>query len=159
MLLTLHNLSGEKKRKKKRVGRGLGSGLGTYSGRGIKGQKARTGGKKGLKIHGLKQTIMKLKKTRGFTSLQKKRPTVNVGLLNEKFKEGEMVTASKLVERGIISTATYGIKILGKGTLSKKLTVQADAFSASAKALIEKIGGQAEIIKKQISGKEEKAKT
>jgi len=146
MLITLHNLPALQGRKKKRVGRGPGSGRGTYSGRGIKGQKARTGGRVGLRRKGVKQFITKLKKIKGFTSLKAKMLTVNVGTLNTAFKDGSHVDPQKLVQKGIIKTVKFGVKILGDGELGKKLNVKAHSFSRSAKAAILKQGGKVEII-------------
>ncbi|OGY79693.1 MAG: 50S ribosomal protein L15 [Candidatus Kerfeldbacteria bacterium RIFCSPHIGHO2_02_FULL_42_14] len=144
--MTLHNLPALQGRKKKRVGRGPGSGRGTYSGRGIKGQKARTGGRVGLRRKGVKQFITKLKKIKGFTSLKAKMLTVNVGTLNTAFKDGSHVDPQKLVQKGIIKTVKFGVKILGDGELGKKLNVKAHSFSRSAKAAILKQGGKVEII-------------
>ncbi|PIY78798.1 MAG: 50S ribosomal protein L15, partial [Parcubacteria group bacterium CG_4_10_14_0_8_um_filter_35_7] len=88
MSLSLHNLKSRKRKKRKRVGRGNASGHGTYSGRGLKGQKSRSGGKKGLKLKGFKVIIQNIPKTRGFKSIHPKMEIVNTGDLEKKFKEG-----------------------------------------------------------------------
>lgn len=143
----IHNLRPSQKRKsRKRVGRGTGSGLGTYSGRGIKGQRSRSGGKSGLKRRGLKQYLMQIPKVRGF-----KRATgvvsVNVGQLEKAFLEGDHVTPKKLLEKGLIGRGMQ-VKILNGGTLKKKLSISAHAFSESAEATITKVGGNARVIKR-----------
>lgn len=143
-MLELHTLQTNKRRSVKRVGRGWSS-RGKYSGRGIKGQKSRSGGKGGLKLRGAKQTILRLPKNRGFKSPHAKFAVVNVSDL-EVFTAKEEVTPKALLEKGLIPTARMGVKILGSGTLSKGLTVHAHAYTASAKDIIEKAGGKAEVI-------------
>ncbi|MDO8669135.1 MAG: 50S ribosomal protein L15 [Candidatus Buchananbacteria bacterium] len=148
MNLTLSNLKpaqGSTKRRK-RVGRG--GKRGSYSGKGMKGQKARSGGRSGLKALGFKQTMQRVPKSRGFKSLKAKLAVVNLSDLDKIFKEGDKVTAKELIKTGLITSAKNGVKVLGSGKLSKKISVSANAFSASAKAAIEKAGGQAEIIVK-----------
>ena len=114
-----------------RKGRGSGSGNGKTGGRGHKGQKARSGGK-----------IPK----RGFNNIfAKPLEVVNLSALNA-FDDGETVTAEALLNKGILSKCEYGYKVLGNGKVSKKVTVQASAFSASAKEAIEAAGGKAEVI-------------
>ena len=117
----------------KRKGRGPGSGNGKTAGRGHKGQWARSGG--GVRLP-----------KRGFNNIFAKRlEAINVSALN-KFEDGAVVNVCDLLEKGIISKCEYGVKILGNGELTKKLTVRASAFSASAKEKIEKAGGTAEVI-------------
>ena len=130
----------------KRVGRGTGSGLGKTSGKGHKGQKARSGSKKNGFEGGQMPLARRLPK-RGFTNIFAKEYTVvNVGEL-EKLENGTTVTAELLKKQGIISKIEKdGLKVLGRGELTKKLTVRASAFSASAKEKIEKAGGKAEVI-------------
>jgi len=145
MATGLHNLRPSQKRtSRKRVGRGSGSGLGTYSGRGLKGQRSRSGGKSGLKRRGLKQYLLQIPKVRGFNR-QSKVVSVNVGQLDKAFKEGDHVTPKHLIAKGLIRRGMQ-VKILNSGTLKKKLTVSAHAFSASAKETIEKSGGNTRII-------------
>lgn len=143
-MLELHTLQTTERKTKKRVGRGWGS-RGKYSGRGMKGQKARSGGKGGLKLRGAKQTILRLPKNRGFKSPRASYEVVNVADL-ELFDAKAEVTPQAMVKKGLIPSARMGVKVLGDGALSKALTVHAHAFSASAKNLIEKAGGKAEVI-------------
>ena len=130
----------------KRVGRGTGSGLGKTSGKGHKGQKARSGSKKNGFEGGQMPLARRLPK-RGFTNIFAKEYTVvNVGEL-EKLENGTTVTAELLKKQGIISKIEKdGLKVLGRGELTKKLTVKAAAFSESAKEKIEQAGGKAEVI-------------
>jgi large subunit ribosomal protein L15 len=143
MALTLHTIkpfSGSKK-KVKRVGRGLGS-TGTYSGRGQKGQKARSGGKKGLKLLGMRRIIMSTPKLGGFKSPYPKMVAVNIKDLEKKFNDGERVTPKTLLEKGLVGKMKVEVKILGSGEMKKKLTIAGCAVSASAKEKIEKVGGK-----------------
>ena len=130
----------------KRVGRGTGSGLGKTSGKGHKGQKARSGSKKNGFEGGQMPLARRLPK-RGFTNIFAKEYTVvNVGEL-EKLENGTTVTAELLKKQGIISKIEKdGLKVLGRGELTKKLTVKAAAFSESAKEKNEQAGGKAEVI-------------
>ena len=148
MTLTLHNLQSTKhQRRAKRVGRGNASGKGNYATRGLKGQKSRSGGRKGLKARALKdQLISKTPKLRGFQSMYKKMEITSVGDLEKKFKDGEIITPRRLFLIGLISKTKLGVKILGQGKLTKKLTVKANAFSKSAKEAITQAGGEAIVI-------------
>lgn len=123
-----------------RVGRGNASGHGAYSGRGIKGQRARSGGRRHGRKRGLKQMLLQLPKTRGFQSPHDKSSVVNVGQLAS-FPAGAVITPSRLLKQGIIRSATY-VKVLAMGSLKVGLEVHAHAFSATAKAAIEKAGGK-----------------
>ena len=130
----------------KRLGRGIGSGLGKTSGKGHKGAKARSGGGKGPGFEGGQMPLTRRLPKRGFNNIFAKRlETVNVASLN-KFEDGATVNVCDLLEKGILSKCEYGVKILGNGEVTKKLTVRASAFSASAKEKIEKAGGTAEVI-------------
>ena len=144
MALKLYNLKpawGAKK-KKKRVGRGDSSGHGTYSTRGAKGQRARSGGKGGLKLKGLKSNILSIPKLGGFRSLKPKLEIVNLKDLEKNFAAGEIITPAKLIEKGLIKSVKPGIKVLGMGTLSKKLILKVNKISESAKEAVEKAGGK-----------------
>ena len=134
---------------KKRLGRGIGSGLGKTSGKGHKGQWARSGGGVRPGFEGGQMPLTRRIPKRGFTNIYKKEFTViNVGKLNELFEAGDVVTAQSIVEKGYISQiAPYGLKVLGGGEINKALTVQAAQFSDSAKAAIEACGGKAEEVK------------
>lgn len=143
MALTLHTIkpfSGSKK-KVKRVGRGLGS-TGTYSGRGQKGQRARSGGRGGLKLLGMRRIIMSTPKLRGFKSPYSKMVVVNLKDLEKKFNEGERVTPKTLLEKGLIGKMRVSVKILGNGEIKKKLTIENCSVSGSAREKIEKAGGK-----------------
>ncbi len=148
MTLALHNLQSPQRKRKKRVGRGNASGTGTYAGRGLKGQRARSGGKGGLKRRGLIQSLKGKPKLGGFTSPNKKMAEVNIGQLEKAFENDQTVNSRSLISKNLIKSATHGVKVLGQGTLTKKLTVVADSFSETAKQAIEKAGGKAEATKR-----------
>lgn len=129
-----------------RKGRGAGSGNGKTAGRGHKGQWARSGGGVRIGFEGGQMPLARRLPKRGFHNIFAKRlEAINVSALN-KFEDGAVVNVCDLLEKGIISKCEYGVKILGNGELTKKLTVRASAFSASAKEKIEKAGGTAEVI-------------
>lgn len=131
----------------KRVGRGDGSGHGTYSGRGQKGQKARAGGHVRPGFEGGQNPLIKsLPTKRGFTNIFKKEYfLVDIGSLNV-FKEGTEVTPQELLQARLIKSLRKPVKILGDGKLSHSLVVKAHKFSASARAMLESLGGKAEVI-------------
>ena len=129
----------------KRLGRGVGSGLGKTSGKGHKGAKARSGGGKRPGFEGGQMPLYRRVPKRGFTNIYRvEYATVNVGRL-EIFENGTVVTAETLKEAGLISKVMDGVKILGNGELTKKLTVEAAKFSDTAKEKIEALGGKAEV--------------
>ena len=130
----------------KRKGRGTGTGNGKTAGRGHKGQKARSGGKIRIGFEGGQMPLARRVPKRGFNNIFAKPLTaVNISEL-EVFENGAVVDAAALLERGIVSDCKYGLKILARGELTKKLTVKAAAFSESAKAKIEQAGGKAEVV-------------
>lgn len=130
----------------KRKGRGTSSGHGKTAGRGHKGQKARSGGGVRVGFEGGQMPLVRRVPKRGFNNIfAKPLETVNVAAL-EKFEDGAVVGVQELLEAGVLSKCRYGVKILGNGTLTKKLTVKASAFSESAKAKIEAAGGKAEVV-------------
>ena len=133
--------------KAKRLGRGIGSGLGKTSGKGHKGQWARSGGGVRPGFEGGQTPLARRLPKRGFNNkFAIKYDIVNVESLNV-FDEGTVVTPELLVESRIVSGKNNGgVKVLGNGTITKKLTVKADKFSASAKSAIEAAGGVAEVI-------------
>jgi large subunit ribosomal protein L15 len=132
--------------RKKIVGRGIGSGVGKTSGRGHKGQKARSGGGVRPGFEGGQMPLYRRLPKRGFTNIfAKKYVTVNVEVL-DKFNDGDEVTAEALLEKGIISRKLDGVKLLGRGDVTKKLDVKLAKISASAKEKIEKAGGKAEVM-------------
>ncbi|MEY8662258.1 50S ribosomal protein L15 [Ligilactobacillus faecis] len=127
-----------------RVGRGTSSGNGKTAGRGQKGQKARS--KVRLGFEGGQMPLFRRMPKRGFNNINRKEyAIVNLETLN-KFEDGAEVTPALMVEAGLVKNEKDGIKVLGNGTLNKKLTVKANKFSASAKAAIEAAGGQAEVM-------------
>ena len=135
-----------KRVKSKRVGRGIGSGLGKTSGRGQKGQKARSGGGVRRGFEGGQTPLYRRLPKRGFTNYTRKEyAIVNLETLN-KFEDGATVNAAALKEAGIIKKELDGVKVLGNGAIEKKLTVQAAKFSKSAVAAIEAAGGKTEVI-------------
>ena len=130
----------------KRKGRGIASGNGKTGGRGHKGQKARSGGKVRAGFEGGQMPLARRIPKRGFNNIFAKPLTaVNVALLNS-FEDGAVVDAAAIIEAGIVSACPNGLKVLGTGDLTKKLTVKAAAFSESAKEKIEQAGGKAEVI-------------
>ncbi len=130
----------------KRVGRGIGSGTGKTSGKGHKGQNARSGGGVRPGFEGGQMPLYRRLPKRGFTNIfAKQYVTINVSEL-ERFENGTEVTADLLKETGVISKTLDGVKILGRGELTKKLTVKVAKYSASAAEKIEKAGGKAEVI-------------
>ena len=130
----------------KRLGRGVGSGLGKTSGKGHKGAKARSGGGKRPGFEGGQMPLTMRLPKRGFTNIfRKEYVAVNIDRL-EMFEDGSVVTPVTLIEYGIIKNVQDGVKILGNGEITKKLTVQANKFSESAKQKIEAAGGKAEVI-------------
>ena len=129
-----------------RVGRGPGSGNGKTAGKGHKGQNARSGGGVRIGFEGGQMPLSRRLPKRGFNNIFAERlEAINVSALN-KFEDGATVNVCDLLEKGILSKCEYGVKILGNGEITKKLTVRASAFSASAKEKIEKAGGKAEVI-------------
>ena len=130
----------------KRKGRGHATGNGKTAGRGHKGQKARSGGGVRIGFEGGQMPLARRIPKRGFHNIfAKPLESVNVSAL-EKFEDGAVVDAKALLDAGILSKCTYGVKILGNGEITKKLTVKASAFSESAKAKIEAAGGKAEVV-------------
>lgn len=130
----------------KRKGRGTATGNGKTAGRGHKGQKARSGGKVRIGFEGGQMPLARRVPKRGFNNIYAKPLTaVNVGSLNV-FEDGAEVDAAALIEKGVIHECKYGLKVIANGTLTKKLTVKAAGFSASAKEKIEQAGGKAEVV-------------
>ncbi len=131
---------------RKRIGRGYGSGTGKTAGKGHKGQKARAGHGMRPGFEGGQMPLQRRIPKRGFNNIfADKIVSVNVGTLN-RFEDGAVVDAAALRETGIVKKNCDGVKILSNGTLTKKLTVKATAFSEAAKAKIEAAGGKAEVI-------------
>ena len=141
----LKNTHGPRKTRK-RLGRGMSSGLGKTSGRGHKGQYARSGHKHKLGFEGGQMRLIRRIPKRGFKNISRKELLpVNVAALNV-FETGAEVTPEVMKAHGMANGLSDGIKILGVGTLTKKLTVKANAFSAEAKTKIEAAGGTCEVV-------------
>ena len=132
----------------KRLGRGIGSGLGKTSGKGHKGQNARSGGGVRPGFEGGQMPLVRRIPKRGFNNrFRKEYSIVNISALEAKFENGAVVDAEALIVSGILSKIEdAGVKVLGGGELTKALTVKADKFSASAKEAIEKAGGSVEVL-------------
>ena len=132
---------------RKRLGRGVGSGLGKTSGKGHKGQNARSGGGVRPGFEGGQLPLFRRLPKRGFSNAMFKTEyaVINLSDLN-KFEEGVVVTPELLKEMGLVKNQLDGIKVLGNGTLEHKLTVKAHKFSKRALEEIEKLGGKAEVI-------------
>lgn len=136
-MATLAELKDTHRPKKKalRVGRGPGSGVGKTCGRGQKGQGARSGYKRRHGQEGGQVPLYRKLPTRGFSNarFRKRLDSVNLGQLEEIFNDGDVVNIDSLRQKGLISGKSHGLKILANGELTKKVTIEADAFSASAK--------------------------
>ena len=146
--MNLHELSpaAGSNTKAYRKGRGAGSGNGKTGGRGQKGQWARSGGGVRVGFEGGQMPLARRLPKRGFHNIfAKPLEAINVSVL-DMFEDGAVVDAKALLEKGILSKCEYGVKILGNGSITKKLTVQASAFSASAKEKIEAAGGKVEVV-------------
>lgn len=147
--MKLHELSPAEGSKKavKRIGRGPASGQGKTAGKGHKGQKARAG--RGMRpgFEGGQMPLQRRIPKRGFNNIFAKEITaVNVSALDKAFEDGAVVDVNALIEKGLVKKALDGVKILGNGEISKKLTVKVNAYSDSAKQKIEAAGGKAEVI-------------
>lgn len=146
--MKLHELKpAEGSRKERnRVGRGTSSGNGKTSGRGHKGQNARSGGGVRPGFEGGQMPLFQRLPKRGFTNINRKEyAIVNLDVLNQ-FEDGTEITPELLLESGVVKNVKSGIKVLGSGSVENKYTVKAHKFSASAKAAIEKAGGNTEVI-------------
>ena len=146
--MELHTLSPKpgSRKDRKRVGRGPGSGNGKTAGRDHKGQLSRSGHTHRRNFEGGQMPLMRRLPKRGFTNIFRKEfVIVNVGQL-ERFPAGSEITPDVLLAEGVVSQLRNGVKILGDGTLSRKLTVRAHKFSKKAQELIEAVGGSCEVI-------------
>ena len=146
--MNLHDLSPSENStsSKKRKGRGRASGLGKTSGRGHGGQKSRSGGGVRVGFEGGQMPLARRVPKRGFNNIFAKPLTaINVSAL-DRFEDGSTVGVEELLASGIINKCEHGVKILGNGTIKKKLTVKVHAFSESAKQKIEDAGGKAEVV-------------
>ena len=147
--MKLHELSpaAGSKKEVKRIGRGAGSGQGQTAGKGHKGQQARAG--RGMRpgFEGGQMPLQRRVPKRGFVNIfGKEFSIVNVSALDQSFEDGAVVDIDALIEKGLVKKVLDGVKILGNGEISKKLTVQVNAYSEAAKQKIEAAGGKAEVI-------------
>jgi len=147
--MNLHELTYTKgsRHSRKRIGRGTGSGQGETAGRGEHGQKSRSGGAVRVGFEGGQNPLYRRLPKRGFSNapFKKNYAIVNVEQLN-RFKDGDVVSTEVLIESGLVSKEKDGIKILGNGTLDRKLTIKAHKFSKSAIVAIENKGGSIEVL-------------
>lgn len=143
-MLSLHQLPKTHGKRRKRLGRGNSS-HGAYSGRGIKGQRARSGGRGGLKLRGLKQSLMAMPKARGFKSIHAKAQVVNLKAVSKAFAVGETVTVATLLKKGLIEYRR-AVKLLGNGKMDKALTIQLQGASKSALEAVKAAGGSFEAV-------------
>lgn len=133
-MLSLNSIPASRGQKnRKRVGRGNASGHGTYSTRGLKGQKSRSG-VTNLKRLGMKKQLLQLPKSRGFKSLQPKNQVVSIKAINANFKDGEIVNVASLVEKNLINKADLPVKVLGKEKLTVKVKFEDIKMSDSVKS-------------------------
>lgn len=147
--MKLHDLSpaAGSSKERKRIGRGPASGQGKTAGKGHKGQKARAGRGMRAGFEGGQMPLQRRIPKRGFNNIfATEMAIVNVATLDKYFEDGAVVTVDALIEKGILKKTLDGVKILGQGEMTKKLTVQVNAFSESAKSKIEAAGGKAEVI-------------
>lgn len=142
-MMKLHTIKPARGSKKtsKRLGRGAGSGRGKTAGRGTKGQKSRSGGKSGLKLKGLKRTLQRIPKKRGFTSPHAKPETVSLRAIEKAFPKNGIISPAVLAKLGLVSDAKANVKLLGTHEVKRKWTVKGCKATSGAKAAIEKAGG------------------
>ena len=145
--MKLNELENLNTKARKRVGRGPGSGTGKTSGKGHKGQNARSGGGVRPGFEGGQLPLFRRLPKRGFSNAMFKTEYATINVIDlEKFEDGAVITPELLKEMGILKKQLSGVKVLGNGNLTKKLTVKANKFSSSAIEKIEAIGGKAEVI-------------
>lgn len=145
----LHNLQAATRRSSKRIGRGNSSGKGSYSGRGIKGQRARAGGRRGMQGRSLKAFFQRVPKQKGFASRAALMRGINLSELETYFPKKGTITLKDFYTQGLLSNTVRRVKILGSGTVRHVFAVSAHAASASARAAIEKAGGRIVILTKE----------
>lgn len=147
--MKLHELSpaAGATKERKRIGRGAGSGQGKTAGKGHKGQKARAGRGMRAGFEGGQMPLQRRVPKRGFNNIfRTEMAIVNVAAIDKAFEADETVTIDALIEKGLVKKVLDGVKVLGNGEITKALTIQANAFSETAKQKIEAAGGKAEVI-------------
>lgn len=147
MSISLHTLKPDLSAKKSRKRVGRGGKRGTYSGKGLKGQKSRSGAS-GLQRRGMRQLIERTHKLKGFKSIHAKPAVVSLAMLNKNFKDNDKVTPAILLRKKLVNDLKAGVKILSNGEIQVKLNIAGCHLSQTAKIAIEKAGGKV-IIKKQ----------
>ncbi len=158
MSISLHTLKPDSSAKKQRKRVGRGGKRGTYSGKGLKGQRSRSGAS-GLKRIGMRQLIERTHKLKGFKSIHVKPAIISLASLHKNFKDNDKVTPAILVKKKLITTSKNGVKILSTGEIKIKLIINGCTASQSAKAAIEKAGGKVSIkVKTKSESKEGKDK-
>lgn len=130
------------RRTKKRVGRGNGSQKGTYSARGMKGQRARSGGKSKTAYRGYKRSLQQIPKLRGFKSLKAKPETITLTMIDKVANNDMTLTPMKLKKLGVVAHPEFGVKVVATGSITKKVTLKGCVASKSALDQIEKAGGK-----------------
>lgn len=141
--VSLNNLPASAGKKSRRVGRGNAKG-GNTSGRGNKGQRARSGGKRGISKRAIKSMVLKIPKNKGFNSQTPKYETIKTSALEKYFKEGEVVNIRALKKLGLIKGSGRGVKLLADSKITKKLTVKLDSYTLAARSAIVGAGGSIE---------------
>lgn len=149
MPLTLHNLKLDRhaKHRLKRVGRGNASGHGTYSGRGGKGQTARTGGSKGLKLKGFRALLLRTPKLGGFRSPYAKPAVAKLAVIDKYYPADSTVTKEDLLAKKLVAKISAGVKIIGPARVTKKLNIVGCQVTQSVREAIEAAGGTVENVK------------
>jgi len=152
MSLTLSQLkpANKSRTRRTRIGRGNGSGIGTYSGKGLKGQRARSGGRAGLRLMALKRTFMKLPKFKGQKPIESPAVVLKIATVNALSAAGvTSISKQTLIKMGMIPAKTRSLKILGKGNFTHPVTIRGISLSKSAQEALEKAGGSAPQLKKR----------
>ena len=147
MVLSLHTLQPSPGSRKKRKKVGRGGKRGTYAGRGLKGQRARSGGKGGLQRKGMRQLIERTHKLKGFKSIHPKPAIVSLGLIDKRFKDNDKVNPHSLLKKKLVDNIQAGVKILSNGEINAKIKVSGCFLSKAAQAKIAKAGGEVVLIK------------
>ncbi len=156
MSISLHTLKPDSSAKKQRKRVGRGGKRGTYSGKGLKGQKSRSGAS-GLKRIGMRQLVERTHKLKGFKSIHAKPAIVSLSVLHKNFKDNDKITPAVLVKKKIINSSKNGVKILSTGEIKIKLIIVGCTFSQTAKTAIEKAGGKVIVKTKKVNTEKNKS--
>jgi large subunit ribosomal protein L15 len=153
MITEIHTIKVAAHKKRKLLGRGNASGHGSYSGKGQKGQRARSGGKGGLKLKGFKQNLLNLPKYKGMKSLNPANQLVATSMLEKVIADGDQITVAYLLEKKLIESGETRVKILFDKPITKKISLSGCRISAKAQAAIESVGGQVLTMEKKVRTK------